>query len=340
MNTNQWIGTIGFICSFISLVLALIQFLKDHKRNKTLNKVMLGFIYISVICILLIFGRSSISIHILQNHPIQFDPRIFMILITAITIHLFREKYKALQNKFKELDENCIKSSPYEKTDSLKTGPFLKIEVKKLKQYDSARKVRLSWETFGECIDNLKAKVCECGGAYPDIIFGINEAGIIVASYLSYFCEGRPPIGAIKTSATYKDENEKSRRQIKQFDFPNGKVPQSPASLNLQEEERIDIKDAYLEYPDIQNPKKIAIVDSEIKTGSTAEYIIDMLKNKYGNIDIIYIGLGGVIKADNKGISVDNIEYFGWDIKNKGNKPNFIEFFVDWPGFEPPGGIR
>lgn len=328
MNTE--LNIIGAICSFMGLILAIIQLLKGHKRSKVLDKVMFGFIYIAIIYILFIFGRNKISINFLRNHPIEFDPRMILILITVITIYFFNKKYKTLENKLKEEIPSF-----YEKTVYLKRGPFSKIEVKKIMLSDSTRKVRLSWDTFGECIDNLKAKVCESGGDYPNIIFGINEAGIIIASYLSFFCEGRPSVGAIKTSTTYKDEHNQLRRQIRQFDFPNGKVPQSPASFNL-----IDEKDAYLEFPDIQNPKKIAIVDSEIKTGGTAEYIIDMLKKKYGNIDIIYIGLGGVIRADHKGVDVDNIEYFGWDIKNKDNKPNFIEFFVDSPGFEPPGGIR
>lgn len=184
------------------------------------------------------------------------------------------------------------------------------------KQKLPQKKLELTWITFGIGIEHLNNTILNATGIAPNIFFGINEAGIMIASFLSYF-HRRAPVGTIKTGAI----DNTGKREILQFEFPKAKV-------------KIDDK-TIIENPALKNPKCIAIVDSEIKSGESIKYIIDILKDKYGNARIIYIVLGGVVRAWND----LNINSFGWDVDQK-YKPDFLAFCIDLPGLNPPGGIR
>jgi len=187
---------------------------------------------------------------------------------------------------------------------------------KNAREYED-EKLNLTWETFGKGCEHLVARLKEAPGEFsPDIIFGINTAGIMTAAYLSNFF--RAHLGIIKT-----DIEIHGRRSIKQVEFPNNEV-----KLN---------DNTTIESLIVSNPRCIAIVDSEIKSGKSGRYIIDLLENKYKNAKIIYIVLGGVVKTyDRNRLTIND---FGWSVPKK-YKPDFLAFYIDLPGFEPPGGIR
>jgi hypothetical protein len=88
------------------------------------------------------------------------------------------------------------------------------------------------------------------------------------------------------------------------------------------------------------DPSCIAVVDSELKSGRSIRDIIDILENKYKNARIFYLVLGGVIHLKDKDKKELNINDFGWEVEENKYKPDFLAFYVNSPGFEPPGGIR
>jgi hypoxanthine phosphoribosyltransferase len=181
------------------------------------------------------------------------------------------------------------------------------------------KKLELNWITFGKGIEHLKETILNATGSEPNIFFGINEAGIMIASFLSYFPK-RAPVGIIKTGAIDSTGN----REILQFEFPTKEI-------------KFNDNTTIISPIVINDPKCIAIVDSEIKSGRSIKYIIELLEKKYKKVRIIYIVLGGVVgTADWNNL---NINSFGWDVDPK-YKPDFLAFCIDLPGFNPPGGIR
>jgi hypoxanthine phosphoribosyltransferase len=195
----------------------------------------------------------------------------------------------------------------------------------KLKIFELNRDVResederldLTWETFGAGCEHLAARLKKApGGICPDIFFGINSAGIMIAAYLSDFY--RAPLGIIKTEIEIS-----GHRSIRQFEFPKANVKNDDKPM--------------IEGTIVKNPKCIAVVDSEIKSGKSVKDIIDILENRYTNARIIYIVLGGVVRPEDWNNL--NINSFGWDVDQK-YKPDFLAFYIDLPGFDPPGGIR
>jgi hypothetical protein len=230
----------------------------------------------------------------------------------------------------------------------------------------------MSWETFSEGIDRLYEQL-DGRTDPPDISFGINEGGLIIAAYLSGRLWRTAKYGIIKTDMAigHQDRN-----------FPQFVYPEIEGKIN-----------------------RIAVFDSEIKTGRSIDVIIKKFKEKYGqNIVIFYVVLVGVTEkhhceinsVNNFGIyykfpknEITNLEDRGINFPNgiKENlkrfasavykrkrdfvaalenrlrnipgiqnndyqriissstsssisKPDFMAFYINYPGFELPGKIR
>ncbi len=268
--------------------------------------------------IILILLHSIISYLIWQvSGTFSIEIKLALIFVINILILLTRIKESQIGNAI------CLKSK--------KVGTeFLEFEVHKLKQLNPNEKLKLTWETLGKGLENLRITINNASGVAPNIIFGINEVGIIAATYLSSYMKGNPHLGIIRTGAKLS----KLSREIIQFNCPEDKVIQFKPS---------DYKgDVYptIEYSTIKNPKSIAIVDSEIKSGNAIKDIIKLLCEIYGkDIDIIYIALCGVIKKGDEKKKIDDINYFGWEIEETKYKPDFIAFYINPPGIRGPEGI-
>jgi len=184
------------------------------------------------------------------------------------------------------------------------------IEIRKLIKSDEDR-LKLTWDTLIYGIEDLTKKIKDCpGGGSFDIIVGINETGIIIASYLSANF-GKAPIGTIRTGRLCKA----GERIILQCDLPNT-------------DKKVD------------RPMSVAIVDLETETGNSAKLVIDKIKEKYKNkIETMFIVLCGVIKKGDEEREIDDINYFGWDVAEE-YKPDLIAFCVDFSGVRGPGGMR
>ena len=190
--------------------------------------------------------------------------------------------------------------------------PSTEIIIKEL-QPESCKKLVLSWETFGQGIEILDESLNTIGGVHPDIIFGINETGIMIASYLRH-----------------------KRPRIKDFGYF------FMGSKNDDNKKRDEDK-SYLPYWGRKDkPPVILLVDSEIKSGITGKTVIDRIKQEYNTKNIKYICLGGVVKDKTK--IIKSVSDFGWDLEatkeDEQYKPYALAYYISRPGFEPPGGVR
>lgn len=215
----------------------------------------------------------------------------------------------------------------YKKFKSKFRDQNMEYEICKLNQLKKGMKLDLTWNTFYKGIELIKDALARTGGSvYPDIIFGINQTGIIIASFISHRPVPQPSrLGIIQTGMVIsKDDGSIERNRI-QYCFPdtNGTVKNSMKDKDI---------------------KCIAIVDSEIKSGRSAKSIIDNIKKKYSRAEIVYIVLTGVIETSEMkkigGRDYISSDDFGWDLKDKKYKPDYIAFYVESPGAESPGLMR
>ena len=211
-----------------------------------------------------------------------------------------------------------------ETTISYPREEYFNLKIQKLKQLCPCEKLTMTWDTFINGLHRLKEMINNVPAVKPQIIFGINESGIIAATYLSHHLKTESRIGIIKTGS--KDKKKKFR-EIIQFDFPNHEVKQFDGTTK--------------NYPNIKNPTTIAIVDNEIKSGGSALSIMNMLRDRYGkDINIYYFVLVGVIAKTDSRKEINDIHFFGWDIKDNEDKPDFMAYYIEVPGARGPEGMR
>jgi hypoxanthine phosphoribosyltransferase len=275
---KQLIGIVGGVISGIILIIGqkfLLRLIQSPKIITAIKRFKLIIIHI-IISLLLLQLSEAFTVIVRLSLILGIN---FLIMLTWI----------------KDSQVNGIKYI------TRKDNPNLKIGIYKLKWKNKNDKLMLTWETFGKGIEMLSQAIHAAAGIDPNVIFGVNEAGIMIASYLSF--QNRYPLGIIKTGG----HDSKSKREIIQFDCPEN----------------------------IKNPGTIAIVDSEIKSGGSNKDIFDEVRKKYKNARIIYIVLVGVVRKE-----PESVLDFGWDITDNKYKPYFVSFYIEEPGFEPPGKIR
>ncbi|HEX3045371.1 MAG TPA: phosphoribosyltransferase [Bacillota bacterium] len=176
-------------------------------------------------------------------------------------------------------------------------------------------KVEITWTTFILGIHILK-KDLEKNCGKPNIIFGINPTGIIMATYFSNFY-GNCPLGIVRTG----QEDLSGDRSI------------------------------MINYPEFHGTPdqelNILFVDDQIKTGKSARKIQNMIsgyykENGYLKLRITYIALGGVLNTDEKEKTKKDTltSYdFGWEVESE-YKPAFVAFYLDQPGLKSPEFLR
>jgi hypoxanthine phosphoribosyltransferase len=113
--------------------------------------------------------------------------------------------------------------------------------------------MRIEWRTYGRLTTNLLADI-ENQSLKFNAIFGINEGGLTVASFLTSQL-GRQPIGYVKLERAVK-----GGRVILTNDcaFPETLRPTAPGQ-----------------------PLNILLVDSELKTGGALKKVLPFLRKKY-----------------------------------------------------------
>jgi hypothetical protein len=217
------------------------------------------------------------------------------------------EDWEKLARDIKKLANQQKQQIQWDKTIEIDKS----IKIYKLRQQIDG-KLKLSWETFGKGIEILN-KYSDYLGFRPDIICGINEAGIMIASYLC-FKRGK---GNKKFGYFFLGGSSNTMRNIDKFHLPKW-------NKNCQ--------------PDV------LLVDSEIKSGITGKTVIEKIKEEYNSPKIKYICLAGVVNVD-KINEIKSLLDFGWKLnkkieKNNQYKADLLAYYISTPGFEPPGDIR
>lgn len=166
----------------------------------------------------------------------------------------------------------------------------------------------LDWETFGLGIERLIRQVKNIGRRLDvDACFGVNEAGLVMATFLASAQFDRCPIGYLKCL--------KSRGSITLSDDSH-----FPTSVR-------------------DNPT-IVICDYEVKRADVIGYIVDGLKSRYSNPELYFAVFGAMTDAEDP--KVKNFdELTGAKIMEKAEfSAVFIATTMHPPGIEPPLELR
>ena len=152
-------------------------------------------------------------------------------------------------------------------------------------------KVEITWATLIKGIQILKEDL-KRASVQPNIIFGINDTGIIMAGYFSCFYN-HCSIGIVRTGQV-----DDSGKRVITIDWPE---------LNVNQKQ----------------PLSILLVDGEIKSGKSAMEIqkkisVHYQQNKCLENCITSIALGGVLKDGDKDTTKKETltsNDFGWDLR-------------------------
>jgi hypothetical protein len=165
----------------------------------------------------------------------------------------------------------------------------------------------LTWDTFGLGIERLISQIRNLGWRLEaDACFGINEAGLVMATFLASAVFGRCPVGYLKCQKT-RDE--------------------------------ISLDDASF-YPAIRPTPTIVICDFEVKHADVVGYITRQLRARYPASDIYFAVFGAMTKGS--ALEVDSFEDLtGAQIMTAaGFKAIFVAATMNPPGIEPPLELR
>ncbi|GAA3145119.1 hypothetical protein GCM10010466_40270 [Planomonospora alba] len=169
------------------------------------------------------------------------------------------------------------------------------------------RLLNLSWASFGYGIERLIQQIKDVGRRVDvDACFGINEAGLVMATFLASAQFGRCPIGYLKCN--------KSR------DF----IALDPASM----------------YPELPEAPSIVLCDFEVKHADVVGFITREIRKRYPGAEIYFAVFGAMTKEQNLEVaSFDDLT--GADIMRAADfKAVFIAATMSPPGIEPPLELR
>ena len=181
------------------------------------------------------------------------------------------------------------------------------ISVFTLPYPERGRLLDLTWETFGRGIERLKHQIKNMGRRLDvDICFGINEAGLVMATFLASSQFGRCKIGYLKCN--------KIRDQI--------------------------TLDAASLFPEISESPTIVLCDFEVKHADVIGVIVREIRERYPQAEIYFAVFGAMVKADDLVVK-DFDGLTGGRIMDAANfSAVFIAATMAPPGIEPPLELR
>ncbi|MEV4800781.1 hypothetical protein AB0K18_12275 [Nonomuraea sp. NPDC049421] len=166
--------------------------------------------------------------------------------------------------------------------------------------------LNLDWASFGYGIERLIHQIKNLGRRTDvDACFGINEAGLVMATFLASAQFGRCPIGYLKCN--------KSR------DF----ISLDKASM----------------FPDLPDAPDIVLCDFEVKHADVVGFISREIRSHYPGAQIYFAVFGAMTKGK---LEVDDFDDLtGANIMRAANfKAVFIAATMSPPGIEPPLELR
>jgi hypothetical protein len=165
----------------------------------------------------------------------------------------------------------------------------------------------LTWSTFGSGIERLIRQIKNLGRRVDvDICFGINEAGLVMATFLASAQFGRCPIGYLKCNKVRDD-------------------------IAL---------DAQSFYPTVREAPTIFICDFEVKHADVVGFIAHALRTRYPKAELYFAVVGAMTKGSD--LEVQNFDDLtGARIMRAADfAAVFIAATMSPPGIEPPLELR
>jgi len=164
----------------------------------------------------------------------------------------------------------------------------------------------LTWDTFGLGIERLAGQIKNLGWRLEaDACFGINEAGLVMATFLASATFSRCPIGYLKCQKT---------------------------------RDTISLDDASF-YPGLRPAPAIVICDFEVKHADVAGFIARQLRDRYPGADLYFAVFGAMTHNSNLEAGFDDLTGAGI-MTAAGFKAVFIAATMNPPGIEPPLELR
>ncbi|GAA5046724.1 hypothetical protein GCM10023259_020840 [Thermocatellispora tengchongensis] len=169
--------------------------------------------------------------------------------------------------------------------------------------------LHLDWSSFGYGIERLIQQIKNVGRRIDvDACFGINEAGLVMATFLASAAFGRCPIGYLKCN--------KGRDR----DF----ISLDRASL----------------YPDLPKAPAIVLCDFEVKHADVVGFITREIRERYPGAEVYFAVFGAMTKERNLQVaSFDDLTGAGI-MRAADFKAVFIAATMSPPGIEPPLELR
>ncbi|MER7130115.1 hypothetical protein [Streptosporangium saharense] len=167
--------------------------------------------------------------------------------------------------------------------------------------------LNLTWASFGYGMERLIQQIKNVGQRVDvDACFGINEAGLVMATFLASAQFGRCPIGYLKCNKTR--------------DF----ITLDQASA----------------YPELPEAPSIVLCDFEVKHADVVGFITRKIRKRYPGAEIYFAVFGAMTKGrDLEVASFDDLTGAGI-MRAAGFKAVFIAATMSPPGIEPPLELR
>lgn len=181
------------------------------------------------------------------------------------------------------------------------------ISVFTLPNPQSGQLLDLTWDTFGFGIQRLSQQIKNVGKRLDvDICFGVNEAGLVMATFLASARFSRCPIGYLRCNKI---------------------------------RDGIDL-DAASFYPTAKDTPTIVICDFEVKHADVIGYLTHQLRARYRQPELYFAVFGAMTKG--RDLKVDSFdELTGAKIMHAANfEAIFIAATMSPPGIEPPLELR
>ncbi|MGW5383754.1 hypothetical protein [Nocardia sp. NPDC003963] len=165
----------------------------------------------------------------------------------------------------------------------------------------------LNWETFGYGVERLASQIKNAGRQLDvDICFGVNEAGLVMASFLASTSFSRCEIGYLRCNKV---------------------------------RDGIDL-DAASFFPDTEGVTSIVICDFEVKHADVIGYLTGRLRARYPKAELYFAVFGAMTKS--RDLRVESFdELTGAVIMRAADLAAvFIAATMSPPGIEPPLELR
>jgi len=181
------------------------------------------------------------------------------------------------------------------------------LRVFSLPNPQTGRLLDLTWETFGYGVERLSQQIKNLGKRLDvDVCFGVNEAGLVMATFLASSRFSRCPIGYLRCNKVR-----------------NG----------------IDLDRASF-YPEAKDAPTIVICDFEVKHADVIGYLARQLRDHYPKAELYFAVFGAMTKDRNLEVgSFDDLT--GAKIMRAAEfEAVFIAATMSPPGIEPPLELR